>query len=128
MIYHITTHQAWQEAQAIGTYTAPSLAIEGFIHASTALQVPKVANAFYRDIPDLVLLHLDDTRLEASLKWEAPVHPNNAPTNGTPINGTPTDETVTEQFPHIYGSISLDEVVKVTDLLPDTEGNFHFTA
>lgn len=38
-ILHITTPDAWAEAQQQGQYRADSLASEGFIHCSTVAQV-----------------------------------------------------------------------------------------
>jgi uncharacterized protein (DUF952 family) len=37
-IYHITSKEAWQNAQAAGYYSHPSLETEGFIHCSEAHQ------------------------------------------------------------------------------------------
>ncbi|MGB1285759.1 MAG: DUF952 domain-containing protein [Aggregatilineales bacterium] len=100
-IYHITTQQAWDDAQKAGVYTAPSLETEGFIHCSTLQQVIPVANAFYKDVPDLLLLEIEVDRLESEIKWEAPAHPD-------PDN--PPDVDDREQFPHVYGVIDVDAV------------------
>ena len=48
MIYHITSRQAWQEAQQRGEYRADSLESEGFIHSSTQSQILPVADKFYK--------------------------------------------------------------------------------
>jgi uncharacterized protein (DUF952 family) len=66
-----------------------------------------VANAFYRGRNDLVLLKLDEAKLNSELKWEPPA--------GPPAPGHfPSD-----LFPHIYGSINLSTVVSVLDFEPD---------
>src|SRR5687767_9633095 len=96
-IYHITTRDAWQQAQADGQYTAPSLESEGFIHCSTDAQVVQVANAFYRNVPHLVLLCIEPEKLTAELKWEAPAHPSSH-------EDVPSDS---QLFPHVYGTINL---------------------
>jgi uncharacterized protein (DUF952 family) len=93
MIYHVTQAQAWQQAQNQGFYTAPSLAIEGFIHTSKAEQVEGVLNRYYVGQDDLVLLHIEPSQLEAELKYEM--------------------ATNQELFPHIYGVINLEAIVKV---------------
>ena len=113
-IYHITTRDAWQQAQADGEYTAPSLDSEGFIHCSAAAQVVQVANAFYRNVPNLVLLCIEPERLSGQLKWEAPAHPegHNAPTDSDAM-----------LFPHVYGAINLDAVTEVLDF-PQGENGF----
>ena len=59
LIFHITTASEWQAARREGAYLAASLDSEGFIHCSLPTQVNHVADWFYRDIPDLVLLCID---------------------------------------------------------------------
>lgn len=117
MIYHICTRQAWEQAQAQGEYRAPSLTQEGFIHFSSAAQVEKVANAFYRDVADLVLLCVDETELDVPLHWEAPAHPD----------GTPSQEGEAH-FPHVYGRVRLEAVRDARPFAPDESGRFSFQA
>jgi hypothetical protein len=66
-IYHIAAAADWERAVRDGQYTMSTrgltLAEQGFIHASTAGQVALVANAFYRDVPDLLLLVIDTERV-----------------------------------------------------------------
>ena len=113
MILHITSKQEWLEAQTRGAYTAPSLQTEGFIHCSTDKQVTHVANAFYRGRSDLVLLVIDESKLESELKWEPPA--------GLPASGI----SVTDLFPHVFGPIALTAVASVLDFKPDpVSGNF----
>jgi len=113
MILHITTHTAWTEAQERGEYTAPSLSIEGFIHCSTLSQILPVAENFYKGQKELILLVVDPALLSSALQWEAPseriLHPG--------IREG-------EKFPHIYGPINLDAVVKVVELEVDSSGAF----
>lgn len=107
MILHITSKAEWLEAQKRGEYVAPSLQSEGFIHCSTEKQVLHVANAFYRGRTDLVLLQIDEAKLNSELKWEPPA--------GTPAPGISTSD----QFPHIYGPINLKAVSAAFDFPPD---------
>lgn len=113
LIYHITARADWDAAQIQGAYTAPSLHTEGFIHCSTAVQVVKVANAFYRDVPDCILLCIETHQLTAPMKWEAPNHPD--PNN-------PPATVPQELFPHIYGAINLTAVVQVVNLPQTADG------
>lgn len=115
MIYHITSHAEWEEAQARGHYTALSLKAEGFIHNSARDQILKVANAFYRGNDDLVILCIDEAKLQSKLVWEAPAHPDpdKAPSE--------LDEVL---FAHIYGVLGLQAVV---DVVPFPEGDDGFT-
>jgi len=113
LILHITSKNEWLEAQQRGEYTAPSLETEGFIHCSTEKQVLHVANAFYRGKNDIVLLVLDESKLEPELKWEAPA--------GTPAAGI----SESDLFPHIFGPINLTAVASVLDFEPDSaQGTF----
>lgn len=109
MIFHITSKTEWLEAQSRGEYVAPSLQSEGFIHCSTAQQVLRVANAFYRGRTDLILLQIDETKLAPELKWEPPA--------GAPAPGiSPADK-----FPHVFGAVNLNAVSAVLDLSPDPD-------
>jgi uncharacterized protein (DUF952 family) len=97
MIYHITTKENWEKAIAIGHYETPSLHTEGFIHNSTETQVQGVLQRYYAGQTNLVKLHIDETKLTAVLKYEL------APS-------------INEQFPHVFGAINLDAVVKIETL------------
>jgi uncharacterized protein (DUF952 family) len=92
MIYHVTTQDAWEQAQQQGFYQAPSLATEGFIHLSTEAQVAGVLERYYKGQTNLLLLHIDEHKLLAELKYEL------APS-------------VNELFPHVYGVINIDAVI-----------------
>ncbi len=95
MIYHVVTLPDWQKALELGFYEAPSLLTEGFIHASKKEQVEAVIKRYYANDKDLLVLHIDEGKLEAVHIFEL------APS-------------VNEEFPHIYGRINLDAVVEVT--------------
>jgi len=112
LILHITSKNEWREARQRGGYIAPSLQSEGFIHCSTEKQVLHVANAFYRGQTDLVLLQIDEAKLDSVLKWEPPA--------GPPAAGI----SISDQFPHIYGPINLTAVAAVLDFTPDSDGEW----
>jgi uncharacterized protein (DUF952 family) len=117
LIYHITARAAWVAAQGQGRYSAPSLASEGFMHCSTRAQVVPVAEKFYKGQAGLVLLVIDPARLVSPLKWEAP-------SDGTPPPGVAADG----RFPHIYGPLNLNAVVRVLDFAADGKGVFSLPA
>ena len=106
-IYHITTSTSWSAAQPAGTYTADSLASQGFIHCSTVEQILRVANMYYPGQPGLVILEIDPARLEPALHWE------------------PGADKADELFPHIYGPLNLDAVNRVFDFVPTSDGKFN---
>jgi uncharacterized protein (DUF952 family) len=113
MIYHITSHAAWNDAQQRGNYRAESLETEGFIHCSTESQVLPVAEKYYAGQRGLILLMIDPSLLSSDLKWESP-------SGGTPPPGVPEGDL----FPHIYAPINLDAVIKVFDLEADPDGRY----
>lgn len=94
MIYHITTSEEWNAYR--DTYAPAGYANEGFIHCSTKDQVSGVLERYYAGVENLIVLHIDETKLTAELKYE--VATNN------------------ELFPHVFGPINKDAVVK-TELL-----------
>ena len=118
MILHITTRSAWEEAQTHGEYSAPSLSVEGFIHCSTLSQILPVAENFYKGQKELVVLVIDPTQLASALHWEAPTE-RILPPPGVPVG---------EKFPHVYGPINLNAVVKVADLEENESGEFTLPA
>lgn len=105
MIYHITTREAWESAQAGGVYRAASLETEGFIHCSEAHQVIRVANVLYAGQRGLVLLRIDPGRLVSRVVYE------NA-SGGT------------ENFPHVYGPLNVEAVERVFRFEPGADGTF----
>jgi uncharacterized protein (DUF952 family) len=105
MIYHLTFAADWHAAQAAGQYTAPSLATEGFIHCSGPHQVARTANLYFQGQGELLLLHIDEARLNAPLKFE------------------PAGD---QFFPHLYGPLNLAAVVRAEPLPPNAGGQYHF--
>ncbi|WP_194899652.1 DUF952 domain-containing protein [Catenulispora pinisilvae] len=112
-IYHIALRSDWTDAVAAGEYhvSTRGRTVEqvGFIHASTAAQVDGVANAFYADAEDPLVLVIDPDKLTAPLRYD-PVPGADAP------------------FPHIYGPLNLDAVTGTTELRRDADGRYVFEA
>lgn len=104
-ILHITSAAHWADAKARGAYVADSLATEGFIHCSDPHQVMWVANQRFRGRMDLVVLHIDPSRLNADVRYENLE-------GGTPL------------FPHVYGPIPCSAVVEAVAVVPGQDGLF----
>ncbi len=113
MICHITTRAAWEAAQGSGEFFSPEFDVHGFIHCSTPEQVQLVANAFFRGRTGLILLVIDLARLKSPVRWEPPHSTERLP-----------DFTLGAVFPHVYGPINLDAVVRTTNLDPTDTGSF----
>lgn len=107
IIYHMCRRQEWQAAQAAGSYAGSSQdAADGFIHFSAAAQVVESAAKHRAGQDGLVLLAVDAARLGAALKWE--------PSRGGQL------------FPHLYGPLPVDAVVRVADLPLGADGRHSF--
>ena len=107
-IFHLIDQAAWDTARAQSEHRAESLASEGFIHCSEdEEQLLRVAERLYAGRPDLLALEVDLDRLASPLKRE--------PSRSGEI------------YPHIYGPLNLDAVVKVWQLPLDAAG-VHYLA
>jgi len=104
-ILHITDRSQWQFAEESGEYVADSLLEHGFIHCSKMEQVITVANSLLKGQRNLVLLDIDTERINARIVYE-------------------NLEGGADLFPHIYGPINVDAVVKVYEFHPDSDGTF----
>jgi len=93
MIYHIATREDWQLHQQETFYQPSAFAREGFVHCSNQNQVDGVLQRYFIGVKDLMLLHIEEGKLRSELKYEA------AGNN--------------ELFPHIYGPINKDAIVKI---------------
>ena len=110
MILHIVGESEWVKAVGRGSYVPPSLAEEGFVHCSTLAQVVATANRFYRGQHGLVVLCIEEERLAVELRYEKP-----AGASG---------EAAGERFPHLYGELDVDAVVRVVELPCELDGSF----
>jgi glutathione S-transferase len=98
-LYHLALEEDWQQARREGVYRrstrGKSLEEVGFIHASWSHQVEATWQRFYGDGPELRLLVVDPSRLEAA---GIPVREEPAPGSG-------------ERFPHLYGALPIGAVL-----------------
>jgi uncharacterized protein (DUF952 family) len=106
LIFHLTYKEAWEAARPTGEYAAPSLAEEGFIHCSKDIpQLIKVAARLYPGETSLMVLDVDLDKLKTPIKHE--------PSRSGEI------------YPHIYGMLNADAVVRERDLQVGADGG-HF--
>jgi len=96
-VLHLAEVADWAAATAAGSYQHStrglSLTEVGFIHTSTAAQLPGVAERYYADAGPLVVLVLDVPAVEAA---------------GSPVRWDDVDG---QLFPHVYGPIPVTAVV-----------------
>ncbi|MFF3330525.1 DUF952 domain-containing protein [Streptomyces sp. NPDC002888] len=111
MIYHLVPFADWN-ALPDQPYTPASLGDDGFVHCSPDERTTlAVANAFYTNAPrPLLALVLDEDRLTARLEWEEAVP--------APPPGAADDVS----FPHVFGPLDREAVVRVLEVQWDEEG------
>lgn len=103
MIYHMCRREEWEAALRAGTYAGSSQDLaDGFIHFSTAEQLPGSARKHRAGQTGLVLLVVDPRVLGAALRWE--------PSRNGGL------------FPHLYGTLPLSAVRSVHDLPLGADG------
>jgi glutathione S-transferase len=107
-IYHLALQGEWREAVESGEHyrrstLGKSLEDEGYIHCSFAAQVQVIADLVYRGRRDVVLLVIEPSRLQADVRVEN-------------LDG---DDAL---FPHIYGPLPVDAVVRVAAVPVDANG------
>jgi uncharacterized protein (DUF952 family) len=103
-ILHITQREQWESAKNLGAYRGNTLDAEGFIHCSTLAQVIGSANRFFTGLIDLVILEIEIDRVIPEVRYE-----------GTDQNNL---------FPHIYGELNVDAVIRSIDLDIGVDGSF----
>jgi uncharacterized protein (DUF952 family) len=104
-LFHLARRADWDAAVASagGVYEVStlghSLAEVGFIHCSFEDQVAATADRFYRGRDDVLLLQIDPTRMDTTVRVEN-------------LDGGQ------EQFPHLYGPLPVDAVSSATPYGP----------
>ena len=120
LVYHLVAQSCWRRDAGNGHYRPPGLAREGFIHCcgEVDLLVPLAGDYFAGLAEPLLVLVIDSARLAHQLRFEAPA----------PIPGGGTTHLVHGRlFPHLYGPLNLDAVVRI-ETLPRIDGCFRLPA
>lgn len=99
-IAHICKKDSWEDALEKGFYDSSSLEDAGFIHCCRPEQIMDVANRFYKNESELVVLWIETSKVQSEIRFEQ-------------ADG--------DTFPHIYGMINLDAVERVTPLALEDE-------
>ena len=104
IIFHITKRKQWEKVKLKGVYRDNTVDSQGFIHCSTSQQIAKVSNTLYHAQRELVLLWIDTNRVQSEIKYE--------------------NSESKELYPHIYGTLNVDAVVKVVGFKFTKNGKF----
>lgn len=106
-LFHITERASWEAAAQVGDYRISTrnvtLEEQGFIHCSLPHQLRAVAECFYGDVDDLVVLVIDEAKVHAPVRYEAP-------------------EPGAQAYPHVYGPVPLQAVADVVTVSRDADG------
>ena len=104
LVYKVCTVADWQAALVQSAYVGSADDLrDGFIHLSTAEQLPGTLARYFAGQADLSLLSVDAASLGDSLKWEA--------SRGGQL------------FPHLYAPLALTLVICVRSLPIGSDGN-----
>jgi len=103
-IVHVLARADWETFRDREEYRPRSLDEQGFVHCSKLGQIGLVADYNHADDDELVLVLLDESRLDAPVRYE---------TDG---------EDGKSAFPHVYGPLTLDAVIEAVPFEQDETG------
>jgi uncharacterized protein (DUF952 family) len=104
LIFKIVPRAEW-EAQSGDYHGSAHDRADGFLHFSTASQLPDTLRLYYAGQDDLMLVAVEAEALGTALKWERSQSRN-------------------EDFPHLYGALSCDAMKWARPIIRNTEGHF----
>ena len=104
LIFKIVPRAEWQSSSGDYHGSAHDQA-DGFLHFSTAAQLPETLRRHYAGQDDLILVAVDAGALGTALKWEF---------------SQPRDE----DFPHLYGPLCCDAMKWARPIVKDAAGHF----
>jgi len=95
IFYKILKPSEWNEFESNASYVGTPLDLsDGFIHCSTASQLPATLSLYFQGLTELFLLELSEKSFSENLKWDLSTERG-------------------EEFPHIYKqSLSLDHILR----------------
>lgn len=104
LIFKIVPRPEW-EAESGDYHGSAHDKADGFLHFSTAAQLPQTLRLHYGGQDDLVLVAASVAALGSALRWE------HASSRG-------------EDFPHLYGQLACDAIKWARPITKDANGNF----
>lgn len=103
-IYLLMSPADFEAATSAGTWAPESLKSEGFIHASPADQLTRVANKHYAQHDEVRVVLLRADRVRAEIRWE------------------PASDQ--QLYPHIYGALNMDSAERSIAVGKGPDGRF----
>ncbi|MEY4706377.1 MAG: hypothetical protein RJB58_100 [Pseudomonadota bacterium] len=104
LIFKIVPRAEWA-AQSGDYHGSAHDQADGFLHFSTAAQLPETLRLYYAGQDDLMLVAVEAEALGAALKWER-------------------SESRGEDFPHLYAPLSCDAMKWARPITRDADGSF----
>ncbi|HYT88621.1 MAG TPA: DUF952 domain-containing protein [Gemmataceae bacterium] len=102
-IYLLMNPADFEQAQKAGTWDPPSRAVEGFIHASPAKELTRVANKHYLQFDEVRVVALRHELVHSEILWE------------------PASNSL---YPHVYGPINMDVAERVVPVRKGADGHY----
>jgi uncharacterized protein (DUF952 family) len=103
MVYKILRPFEWEDMEASGVFTGSADdKRDGFIHFSSASQVPTTFSKYFAQESHVWLVAADAEGLGPALKWEVSRRG--------------------EKFPHLYGPLHLSAIESVTEIRRGADG------
>ncbi|WP_425449702.1 DUF952 domain-containing protein [Dethiothermospora halolimnae] len=106
MIIYTATYEEWNKIKDKDGFASKDLDTEGFIHCSYPRQTTGVLNKHFKNEKKVMLLCIDPDLLTSEWKSED-------------LKGKG------EEFPHVYGEINTDSIIKVIEIKPSKDGVFY---
>ena len=104
LIFKIVPRAEW-EAESGDYHGSAHDKADGFLHFSTASQLPETLRRYYAGQDDLMLVAVDPAALGPALKWEY-------------------SASRAEDFPHLYAALSCDAIKWARSLWRGADGEF----
>jgi uncharacterized protein (DUF952 family) len=104
LIFKIVPRLEWESSGGDYHGSAHDRA-DGFLHFSTAAQLPETLRRYYAGQDDLMLVAVDAGALGAALRWEY-------------------SKSRGEDFPHLYAALSCDAIKWARPIVRGADGNF----
>lgn len=105
MILHCMKKTTWQERKDKKYWGKRNMEADGFIHCSTVEYFWRVAPNFRNIKEDLVLVCIDESKLKSKVRYE-------------------DTDNCGRAYPHVYGLINNDAVIKVLPFLRNENGTY----
>ena len=96
MLLHMCSSDEWNASADHEDYKLDGFAREGFIHCCLERQLSGVLKRYFQNKNDLLLLFIEQEKLNSSINYES---------------GADQD-----MFPHVYGPINKTAIIKVEKL------------